>query len=602
METPCRSCLIAGLVTASLLLVCCVHVSHASSADTLRLRQHVEYLADDARMGRGVGTSGLTVAGDYIAARFQELGLEPGGDDETYFQSFEATVGVEIAGENVLEREGRRWTVNEDWRPYAFSQLGRESAPVVFVGYGITAPEYDWDDYADVDVTGKFVVVLAMEPGQDDSTSAFEGTSVTPHSNLYSKAIYGREHGAVGMLLVVGPLTEEDDQLARLRQTGGESSGILAAQIRRSTLAQLLPDLDLEAAQRDIETHRAPRSKHLEGSLTLAVELRRERTTLRNVIGVLSGRDPHRAVVVGAHYDHLGFGGPSSLAPDAHEPHNGADDNASGTAALLEIARCMGTSDSPPLQTVVFAAFSGEEIGLAGSEHYVDNPTFPIPFTSAMLNMDMIGRLRDNKLNVFGARSAEEFPELLESANAAGPRFEMRAKGDGYGPSDQMAFYKKDVAVLQFFTGSHSDYHKPSDDADLINYVGLARVTDFVRVVAMAIMEQQLTFVDQPEPASDTGVGGFKSSLGTIPDYSQAEDLEGVLLADVRAAGPAAKAGLQGGDLIVRIDAMDIRNIYDYVHVLNTRKPGEQIRIVVVRDGKRITLEAVLGEPKQRGQ
>jgi hypothetical protein len=598
METPDRPRWIAGLVTTCLLLVCCAQGSAAVGADTLRLRQHVEYLADDERTGRGVGTIGLVAAGDYIAARFQELGLEPGGDDETYFQSFEATVGVEISGDNSLEQDGRRWTVDEDWRPYAFSQVGRESAGLVFVGYGITAPEYEWDDYADVDANGKVAVVLAMEPGQDDSTSAFEGTSVTPHSSLYSKAIYAREHGAVGMLIVVGPLTDEDDHLARLQQTGGRSSGILCAQILRSALAQVVPDFDLGAAQRDIETQRSPRSRDLEPSLTLAVELRRERTALRNVIGVLPGSDPHRAVVVGAHYDHLGMGGPGSLAPDAHEPHSGADDNASGTAALLELARCFSSAEAQPHQTLVFAAFSGEEIGLAGSEHYVDNPTFPLQFTSAMLNMDMVGRLRDDKLNVFGARSAEEFPELLESANARGPQFDLTAKGDGYGPSDQMAFYKKDVAVLHFFTGAHADYHKPSDDAHLVDYAGLARVTDYVGAVALALMQQELTFVDQAEPARDTGVGGFKSSLGTIPDYSQPEDLEGVLLSDVRAEGPAAKAGLQGGDLIVHIDDMVIRNIYDFMHVLNTHKPGEQIRIVVERDNERVTLDAVLGARK----
>ncbi len=216
-----------------------------------------------------------------------------------------------------------------------------------------------------------------------------------------------------------------------------------------------------------------------------------------------------------------------------------------------------------------------------------------------MLNMDMVGRLRDDKLNVLGAQSAEEFDELLNAVNDVEPKFDLIAKGDGYGPSDQMAFYKKDVAVLHFFTGAHSEYHKPSDDADLVNYDGLQRVTDYVRRVAKAVMEQQLTFVDQAEPAQDTGVGGFKSSLGTIPDYSQPEDMVGLLLADVRADGPAAKAGLQGGDLIVRIDDMEIRNIYDFMHVLNTRKPGDQVRIVVEREKERLTLEAVLGS---RGQ
>lgn len=321
---------------------------------------------------------------------------------------------------------------------------------------------------------------------------------------------------------------------------------------------------------------------------------------MRNVVGLMQGRDPHRAVVIGAHYDHLGFGGSGSLAPDVHAPHNGADDNASGTAALLELARLWSDATAPAPQTLVFTAFAGEEVGLQGSEHYVEHAAFPLRFTSAMLNMDMVGRLRDDKLSVLGAASAREFKDLLDAANRVEPRFELSASGDGYGPSDQMAFYKQDVAVLHFFTGAHRDYHRPSDDAEHINYAGLARITDFVQRVALATMEQQLTFVDKSGPASNTGVGGFKSTLGTIPDYSQPEDLAGVLLADVRDAGPAAQAGLQGGDLIVRIDDMAIQNIYDYMHVLNTRKPGERIRIVVVRDDARLTLDAVLGEPRSR--
>ena len=590
-------CSAAHAVVAALLLVPGA-AADTGAADVARLRQHVEYLAHDDRMGRGVDTAGLVAASDYIAERFAAFGLQPAGDAETYFQGFDATVGVEIVGDNTLSVRDRSWVVDTDWRPYAFSASGRQTAPLVFVGYGISAPEYDWDDYAGIDVRGKIVVALAMEPGQDDSTSAFEGTSPTAHANLYSKAVYAREHGAIGMLIVVGPSTESDDGLARLRQTGAASSGILCAQIRRSTLAEALPEFDVATEQASIETQRAPQSRPLETPCMLAVDLRRERTELRNVLGIVPGRDPHRAVVIGAHYDHLGMGGTGSLAPDAHEPHNGADDNASGTAALLELARRFATAPTPPSQTLVFAAFSGEEIGLAGSEHYVEHPAFPLEFTSAMINMDMVGRLRDDKLSILGAGSATEFAALIDSANSVEPSLDVRASGDGYGPSDQMAFYKKNVAVLHFFTGAHSDYHKPSDDAHLINYAGLARVTDLVFRVTVRVMQRPLTFVGQAEPAGDTGVGGFRTWLGTIPDYGQAEDLVGVLLADVRAGGPAAVAGVQGGDLIVRIDNMDIRNIHDYMHVLNTHKPGETIHITVQRDGERVTLDAVLGSRK----
>jgi hypothetical protein len=469
----------------------------------------------------------------------------------------------------------------------------------VFAGYGITAPEYGWDDYAGLEVQGKVVIVLALEPGQSDSTSAFEGTSLTAHSDVYAKAVYARDHGAAGMLLVIGPLSGMDDRLARLRADAGSSSSrILCGQVLAQALAEALPDLDLASLQRQSEETRRPVSRGLETTSQWTVSLEKQKTMLRNVIALLPGRDLHRSLVIGAHYDHLGMGGTSSLAPDANEPHNGADDNASGTAALLELARTFSGRGAPPEVSLVFAAFAGEEIGLAGSEHYVDHPLLPLESTAAMLNMDMVGRLRERKLTVFGAESARELKALLDSLNARGPRFVLRASGDGYGPSDQMAFYKKGVPVLHFFTGAHPDYHKPSDDAALLDYEGIAEVGGFVAQVADAVSGQPLTFVKASKPATETGVGGFRSHLGTVPDYSQPEDLDGVLLSAVRADSPAERAGLQGGDVIVRIDETPIHNIYDFVHVLKTRRPGDTIRIVVVRNDERLTLQATLGEPR----
>jgi hypothetical protein len=576
-------------------------VANATQPEPERLRRHVEYLAHDDREGRGVGTRGLEEAAAYIAARFKKVGLEPGASDGSWYQVFEATTGLELVGENTLTLGDTALELDVDWRPYAFSDVGTIAAPLVFVGYGIKAPEYDWDDYADVEVTGKVVVALALEPGQADSTSAFDGNSLTVHSGLYPKAIYARDNGAAGLILVVGPHSDLEDKLKGLKADAVHSSArILCAQVRSEALQRALPNLDLGALQQEIESSGQSASRPLDAQVEWRVELEKERTPLRNVIGVLPGRDPHRAVVIGAHYDHLGMGGSSSLAPDANEPHNGADDNASGTAALLEIARCFSAREEKPEQALVFAAFSGEEIGLAGSEHYVDDPAFPLQFTSAMLNMDMVGRLRNRRLNVLGAASAEEFRDILESENAAGPQFELKARGDGYGPSDQMAFFKKSVPVLHFFTGAHSDYHKPSDDAELLNYEGLADIAAFVARVAEAVSVRELTYVGASAPAGDTGVGGgFRSALGTIPDYGQPEDLEGVLLSDVRAGSAAEKGGIRGGDVIVRIGDMEIHNIYDFVHVLKTRDPGEKLEVVVLREEERVTLQVTLDAPKR---
>jgi hypothetical protein len=403
------------------------------------------------------------------------------------------------------------------------------------------------------------------------------------------------------MLLVIGPLAGVEDSLATLRAEGGvHSARILCAQVRAAALAAALPAFDLEAAQRRIETARAPASQALGAQAAWSLQLEEKRSPTRNVLALLPGADQHRAIVIGAHYDHLGLGSSGSLAPDAREPHNGADDNASGTAALIEIARHFAARGDKPPQTLVFAAFSAEETGLGGSDRYVDDPVLPLAATSAMLNMDMIGRLRERKLTVLGAASATEFKPLLDSLNAAGPRFDLRATGDGYGPSDQMSFFKKGIPVLHFFTGTHSDYHKPSDDAERIDYSGLAEVAAYVAAVADAVARRPLHFVGATQPAGNTGVGSFRAYLGTIPDYGQPEDLRGVLLSAVRDGSPAAQAGLRGGDVIVRIDAMEIHNIYDYVHVLRTRRPGEPVQIEVVRGTERVTLPATLGTPQGR--
>ncbi len=591
------------------------------------LRRHVEYLAHDALGGRGIGTMGLVAAGSYVAARFEEAGLVPGGDNDTYFQGFEVTTAVTLVGENRLHLGGRALSLDDEWRPHPFSASDSASAAVVFAGYGITAPEYDWDDYAGIDVKGKVVLVLALEPGQLSGAPAgnggaasanssagggqafvssapndfFAGMSVTAHSDLHTKAINAREHGAAGMLLVIGPISGVEDRLAPLRAEGGvHPARILCAQVRAAALRAALPAVDLEALQRGIESTKRPASQALDAAVRWSTRLEEVRSPARNVIAVLPGLDLHRAIVIGAHYDHLGLGSASSLAPEAREPHNGADDNASGTAALLEIARTFAARGRKPPQPLVFAAVSAAETGLGGSDRSVDAPVLPLTATSAMLNMDMVGRLRDRKLTVLGAASATEFKTLLDSLNTAGPRFDLRATGDGYGPSDQMSFFKKGIPVLHFFTGTHSDYHKPSDDADRLDYAGLAEVAAFVVQVADAVARQPLHFVGATQPAGDTGVGSFRSYLGTIPDYGQPEDLKGVLLSGVRDGSPAAAAGLRGGDVIVRIDDMEIQNIYDYVHVLRTRSPGEQVRITVLRDAAPITLPTTLGAPRGR--
>lgn len=322
-------------------------------------------------------------------------------------------------------------------------------------------------------------------------------------------------------------------------------------------------------------------------------------STGRNVVGVVPGRDPARrdeVVVVGAHYDHLGTGVTGSLSPERRgEVHNGADDNASGTAALLEIARQIAAR--PPARTVVFIAFSGEELGLLGSAHYVREPVRPIARTVAMVNLDMVGRLREGRLLALGAATAAEFPAILDSLNREAG-LDLRASGDGYGRSDHASFYVAKVPVIHFFTDLHEDYHRASDDADRLNVEGVAQVATFASRLARALADRSapLTFVDLPPPAPPA-VGavssGYGAYLGSIPDMSGG--VTGVRITGARTGSPADVAGMRAGDIIRRIGAHAVNDLQGMTDALRAHRPGETVEVEVERDGRRLTLRVTFG-------
>jgi Zn-dependent M28 family amino/carboxypeptidase len=325
-------------------------------------------------------------------------------------------------------------------------------------------------------------------------------------------------------------------------------------------------------------------------------------TTGRNVIGLLPGRDKKRrdeVIVVGAHYDHLGGGLFGALDPDsAGQPHNGADDNASGIATMLEVAQRL--AQSRPDRTIVFVAFSGEELGLLGSAWYVRNPVAPVARTTAMINFDMVGRLTNERLIIYGTETAKEFPTLLDSLNRAAG-FDLKARGDGYGPSDQSSFYAVKLPVLHFFTDLHEDYHRATDDVAKLNVPGMLRIADFATALVRNLADRRapLTFVDQPPPqhaAAATGQtrsAGYGAYLGTVPDM--AGDVTGVKLSGVRGGSPAEKAGMQRDDIITKIGAADVTDLQGMTDALREHKPGDVVDILVLRDGQPVTLKVTLG-------
>ncbi len=570
------------------------------AAATTQLRSDVAFLAADEQEGRGLGTRGLARAADYLEQRLRGLGLQP-AFGTSYRQAFPVKTGVSLGTGNRVSGLDA-----SDWVPLGFASAGAFAGEVVFVGYGIEAPALSYRELEGVDLAGKVALMLRYEPQEKDDSSVFDGRKPSRWSALRYKALQARERGAAAVVFVTGPLQDEgSDKLPPLRNDGPESgAGIPILQVKTSVARKWLAPagIDLEAFQKAVDQDLRPRSQatgvRLEGQLDLDATYERA----ENLAGILPGRGARAAevLVVGAHYDHLGLGGRGSTKPNAAAVHNGADDNASGTAAVLAVAERLRDAlrELGDRRTVLIALFAAEEVGLGGSGYLVAHPPLPIERTVAMVNLDMVGSLRDDRLIVFGTESAAEWAEAIARA-AAATKISVTSNGDGYGPSDQTSFYAARVPVLHLFTGVHERYHAPEDDAATLNYDGLLRVVQFAETVARDVAGAALTpryARTSAPPASEGDSRGYGAYLGTIPDFAAMESATGgVKLSDVRAAGPADKAGIRGGDTIVEMAGTRIESLYDMTFALQDNKPGETIDVVVLREGQRLTLRATLG-------
>jgi hypothetical protein len=578
-------------------------IAAVAGAQTMidRIRSDIYYLADDAREGRGIGTKGLDDAANYIADQMRAMDLKPAFGD-SYFQEFEMGWGFALGEKNFITYKGDTITTDSGVMPTGFSAAGEVTGVVIFAGYGIVAPEFEYDDFADVDVKDAIVLCMRKEPGEFDSTSKFDGINVTAHSTLRAKAGNAKLKGAKAMILVDGPLYADSSQTEELAVPSSNEAyidcGIPVLRMTRAAVKKMWPEFELEKLQRSIDSNTQPRSLNVtEDSVTMSTDLSRETVIVKNVAGIIPGGDS--ILVVGAHYDHLGWGQSGSLDEQAHVIHNGADDNASGVAGMLEIARTLKAN--PVNSTVMAVAFTAEETGLGGSSFLVKNFPLDLSKVRMMLNLDMVGRLpASNDFTVLGCKSAEEFKGIIENA-AEGTGLSITCKGDGYGPSDHMNFYLADKPVLFFFTGAHEDYHKSTDDADKINYDGEVKVTTLAINTLRAIdaYDHPLTFVKSAEPPEQGG-GSFRVYFGSIPDYSQPDSLLGVLLSGAREGGPAATAGIKGGDLLVRMGKVTLNNIYDFVFALRTYAPGDTVDVEYVREGKHELTNVVLQAPSQK--
>jgi hypothetical protein len=642
-----------------------------------RLRAHITYLASDKLEGRRTGSPGANLAAEYIAGEFARYGLRrsvgrdlPGmsileaDSPRRYMQEFPFVAGVELGKNNSMlftpkvaspggtaaATSGARAASldlrpGEDWMPLGFSASASLAAtPAIFVGYGIKAAELNYNDYAGAQVKNHIAIALAGTPGGDNPHGQF-----ARYGDVRWKAIAAREQGAAGLVVIAREENFKDDQFSRLRyDNSAGDAGLPVVAVSRQVAARFLSlssaaqlgELEKKlqemlnpkpaaasTAQDDVKLKLT--TEPLNFSLSLSTDILRRNAAAYNVVGILDGSDPvlkNETIVIGAHYDHLGRGGEGSLATREGEIHHGADDNASGVAGVLELARLFSRERAQMKRTLVFVAFSGEEEGLLGSNYYVNHPVVPLGQTVAMINMDMIGRMKENRLMIGGVGTSSEWRAWIDAENlgadmrlaaSEGARrsnstsslpvvigangkpvvtldvrqpFALTLNEDGYGPSDHSSFYAKQVPVLFFFTGTHDDYHKPTDTAEKINYEDEARILKFVISLVHLMNEsaKRPTYTTAKSQSQGRSLG-FRVYLGTIPNYSESND--GLKLDGVREDSPASKAGLRAGDRITRMAGREVRNVYDYTYALGEMTAGQEYEVEVVRGSETLRLK-----------
>ncbi len=576
--------------------------STAASAQSTgsRTRPYVTTLASDRFDGRQAGSSGERLAGDYIDAELRRIGVLPLPGRPDLFMPFEFTAGSRDGGSimSVTRIAGSTTTFRgaKDIQALSFSDDAEVTAPAVFAGYGLVVPESQgvgYDSYAALDVTDKVVVVLRYFP--EDAEPRLRSI-LARYADLRYKALAARQRGARALVVVTGPRSPNSGQVVPMTfDTALAGSGIAAASVSDDVAAALFAGAatTLSATQQDLDSG----NPHVAGialtsTVTIKTSVVRERQTARNVIGYLpattQAAEDKPWVVVGAHYDHLGHGDQgTSLASkdDAGQIHHGADDNASGTAAVIALAEAL--AEYPRRRNVLIALWSAEEIGLVGSSAFVNTPPVPVNQIAAYLNFDMVGRMSDNKLVVQAAGTSPVWGRALERANVAAG-FDLTVQPDPYLPTDSASFNQAEIVSLNFTTGSHADYHKPSDTADKISFEDLDRVVEFAAAIvrATADAEQAPPFTKVDQPASRGGsIAGVRVTTGTIPDY--ATEAKGLLLGGVIGGGPADQAGLMKGDIIVEIAGQSIANIYDYTYALELLKVNQPVKVVYTRMGVR---------------
>ncbi len=556
------------------------------------IHEYVGFLASDSLKGRKPGTAEINVAATYIRDHFIAAGLKPMEDKG--FQWFEIVTDVSLGENNSLSFDGFEATIRKDYIPLSFSSSAKVNAPVVFAGYGfdIDIDSLKWSDYRGVDVKGKWVMVFRADPDLDNSDSKF-----IQYSDVRSKVLTAKDKGAAGVLLITPKGVEKEDKLMSLVAENNEvTAGIPILNITRDLANKMLKKtgITIDSLDRAIIASKAPNSFLTAVTLNGTADAVQKREKTANVVALLEGSDPvlkDEYLVIGGQYDHLGFGGAGSGSrmPDTVAVHNGADDNASGTAMVMALANRFGPEKGKTKRSIIFVAFSAEEIGLIGSKYFVNHPPVDVKKIKTMFNFDMVGRFdkEKNSISISGTGTSVEADSILKPLES-NLSFSVVHSPDGYGPSDHAAFYSSNIPVFYFNTGVHTDYHTPFDDTEMLDFEAEKKVGDFAASIILTVdnLPQALTFKESGKKEQSGRTGRkLKVTLGIMPDFAGTEK-KGLRIDGVTKDAPADKGGMKKGDIITGINGMPVGNIYEYMSRLQKLKHGMTVNVEVIRDGK----------------
>ncbi len=571
-----------------------------NSADNIKT--DLQYLSSDELGGRLAGTRENATAAEYIIRRFKQIGLLPLAGK--YSQEFQINYRMQPTANNaftitkIVERPGlppdmwlkakKKWTSGKEFMPLAISANGSAAGEVAFVGYGISAPEHSYDDYQNIDVNGKIVIVIS-----DSADGQPLDESFINYSTLAYKVQNAKKHGAVGVVFVKRLSDSANTFYPFKIASGYQNFGIPAVQVKRTEIAKYFPKKKkMYPVEMQLMQTKQPQSFILPRvTIEISTELQPEKATVSNVFAMLKGNEkPDEYILVGAHFDHIGHG-EIQIKRRSRYPkiYNGADDNASGVAAMLELARRF--KDNPPARSIIFVSFNAEEMGLLGSDYFVNNPPLPLEKIKTMFNFDMVGRLKDNII-LFGTGTSNTLNSIVD--RIAGDSIAITKNSGGYGPSDHASFIMKKIPAIFFFTGTHDDYNTENDDWNRINYRGMLRVIDFAeRVVRDAASNNEFDFIaPKGHSMGAHSKGKIKVSFGSIPDFANSAD--GFIIKGCRGGTPCERSGMQAGDVLTLFNGKPVNNIMDFTNALKEVSPGDMVKIVYLHNGKEITKEIKL--------